>query len=79
MCHNRGKCDPETGQCQCAKGFTGSRCACGAALCIVHVEGRLLSHCKCTAKNTAVGANQVNPAIPDKNQLRFPAGFHSRV
>lgn len=26
VCHNRGKCDPESGQCQCAKGFTGNRC-----------------------------------------------------
>uniref|UniRef100_A0A3Q3IKI4 Platelet endothelial aggregation receptor 1 n=1 Tax=Monopterus albus TaxID=43700 RepID=A0A3Q3IKI4_MONAL len=32
VCHNRGKCDPETGQCQCAKGFTGNcneECAAG--------------------------------------------------
>ena len=32
VCHNRGKCDPETGQCQCAKGFTGNRCVCAGAL-----------------------------------------------
>lgn len=25
VCHNRGKCDTKTGQCQCAKGFTGNR------------------------------------------------------
>lgn len=25
VCHNRGKCDTQTGQCQCAKGFTGNR------------------------------------------------------
>ncbi|KAM6967651.1 uncharacterized protein pear1 [Aplochiton taeniatus] len=26
VCHNKGHCDPETGQCQCAEGFTGPRC-----------------------------------------------------
>uniref|UniRef100_A0A3P8U7K2 Platelet endothelial aggregation receptor 1 n=1 Tax=Amphiprion percula TaxID=161767 RepID=A0A3P8U7K2_AMPPE len=32
VCHNSGKCDPETGQCKCAKGFTGNcneECAAG--------------------------------------------------
>lgn len=28
VCHNSGKCDPETGQCKCAEGFTSSRCVC---------------------------------------------------
>lgn len=28
VCHNGGHCDPETGQCQCADGFTGTRCEC---------------------------------------------------
>lgn len=34
VCHNSGKCHPETGHCQCAKGFTGNRCVCGRAACV---------------------------------------------
>ncbi|KAI9999819.1 hypothetical protein NQD34_011662, partial [Periophthalmus magnuspinnatus] len=27
VCHNRGRCHPESGQCQCTEGFTGPRCS----------------------------------------------------
>uniref|UniRef100_A0A3P8VWT3 Platelet endothelial aggregation receptor 1 n=2 Tax=Cynoglossus semilaevis TaxID=244447 RepID=A0A3P8VWT3_CYNSE len=39
FCHNKGKCDPESGQCECAKGFTGNRWASRITqVCVVFTE-----------------------------------------
>lgn len=71
LCHNRGKCDPESGQCQCAKGFTGSRCvhegSSSPSLMLTDFPSRE------PVEHGGVVADPTNPAAADKNQLTSEA------